>query len=125
MRAELGSAGGTRPRTDLGGRLGSAPGAGVSGGAGGAIAEGALWWEKGLHFRFQPKFRCAPKPVYRSDFHGLPVISTGKGRQNQNFGISEYRPKFRCIIPVYQCFSPKNDGNGWKMSGKLCIYEKN
>ena len=72
---------------------------------------------QGLRFRFWKKIRWPPETVYRPKFHGFPVISTGKSFQIQNSEISVYRPVFRC-------FSPKNDGNSWKMMGKLCICEK-
>jgi len=43
------------------------------------------------------------------------VISTGKSFQIQNSEISVFRSEFRCILPEFRCFSPKNDGNCWKM----------
>ena len=62
--------------------------------------------------------------VYRPKFRGFPVISTGKTSQIQNSEISVFRSEFRCILPEFRCFSPKNDGNGWKMMENYVFMKK-
>ena len=79
---------------------------------------------QGLRFCFWKKIRWPPETVYRPKFRGFPVISTGKSSQIQNSEISVFRSEFRCILPEFRCFSPKNDGNGWKMMENYVFMKK-